>query len=169
MGKVIFVVGGARSGKSTFAASLCKENTTFIATAEALDDEMKKRIALHKRERSKAWRTVDAPRDLVHGVKSVKRSSDMVIVDCLTLFISNLVCGGVREAVIKRQVGSALKLLSMRRGLSVIVSNEVGLGIVPENVLAREFRDIAGRVNQDVAKFSDEVYFVVSGIPWRIK
>ncbi len=169
MSKLIFVVGGARSGKSSFAVSLCRGKVAFVATAEARDDEMRMRIAKHKIERPKAWKTFEAPRDLVNCIKRIPKHTDSLLVDCMTLFISNLLCDDKSEAFILRNIKEAIKTLKQRSGLSVIVSNEVGMGIVPDSELGREFRDVAGRVNQILAKSADEVYFTVSGLPWRIK
>lgn len=169
MSKLIFVVGGARSGKSAYAASLCRGKVAFVATAEPGDGEMRTRIARHKRARPKSWRTYEAPTALAASIRKIPAGVDFILVDCLTLLISNLLCAGKGESSIVKDVRSACGALRSKRGMSVVVSNEVGLGIVPDNALGREFRDVAGRINQLVAKDADEVYFLISGIPWRIK
>jgi adenosylcobinamide kinase/adenosylcobinamide-phosphate guanylyltransferase len=180
---LLFVTGGARSGKSRFALTraeaACAGNAnavTFIATAEALDDEMADRIGRHQDERNPAWRTVEAPRDLASAVAAARADPDcrVVIVDCLSLWVSNLMLDGVSEADIVAAAG-CLALPAIPIGgpgsakLTIVVTNEVGLGIVPDNALARRYRDILGRVNQTVAAASTEAWLLVSGLPVRLK
>ena len=174
MGKVIFIVGGARSGKSRYALKLAKElgeerRVAFIATCEGLDGEMRQRIALHRKARPGNWKTFEEPRRVSALLKKMGGRFDLVVIDCLTLFVSNLRLGGKRAAYIEKEMGNILRRLKHIKATSIIVSNEVGLGIVPENPLARDFRDIAGRANQITADAADSVYFMISGIPWRIK
>jgi adenosylcobinamide kinase/adenosylcobinamide-phosphate guanylyltransferase len=172
MAKIIFIVGGARSGKSTYALSVAKasgKKIAFIATCQPKDCEMKKRITLHKNSRPCHWKTFEEPRDPVLLLKKIGLKFDVVVIDCLTLMISNLMLKGLKEAAIESKINKLLDVLNKIKAQSVIVSNEVGLGIVPQNKLARDFRDIAGRINQIVAAKSDSVIFLVSGIPWRIK
>ncbi len=172
MGKIIFILGGARSGKSTYALKMAKDagrRVAFLATCEPLDREMKKRITLHKDKRPSHWKTFEEPRDPVLLLKKIGSKFDYIVIDCLTLMISNLMLKGLKEAAIERKINKLLDVLNKIKAQSVIVSNEVGLGIVPEKKLARDFRDIAGRMNQIVADKSDSVIFLVSGLPWRIK
>lgn len=173
MGKVTFIVGGARSGKSTYATTLaqgCKAGkVAFIATGQGLDKEMASRIKRHIAIRPKDWRTFEEPRRLSRLLKRVGKGYQLIIVDCLTLFTSNLLLAKESEAAIIRETKILLSTLKQIEADSIIVSNEVGLGIVPQNKLARDFRDTAGKVNQLVAVAADVVYFMFSGIPGRIK
>jgi len=167
----ILILGGAKSGKSTYALKLAQvidKNKIYIATAQGLDDEMEQRIKKHRLDRKNSWKTIEEPTDLEKTLSKLTKNS-IILIDCLTLWISNLMMDGLRQADIIKKVKSLLKTIK-QRGLSVIfVSNEVGLGIVPDNAMAREFRDIQGVVNQLVAKSSDEVYNLIAGIPGRIK
>ncbi len=172
MAKITFILGGARSGKSGFAIKLAKEkfNTVaFIATCEPLDREMKKRIALHKDKRPGHWKTFEEPEDPGPVLKKIGSKFDVVIIDCFTLMIANLMQSGLKERAIETKINKLLGIIKKTQAQSIIVSNEVGLGIVPANKLARDFRDIAGRINQLVAEKADEVFFMVSGIPSKIK
>lgn len=171
MGKITFIVGGTRSGKSAFALKTAAgaKKVAFIATCEPKDSEMKRRVSLHINSRPRNWKTFEAPHDADIVLKKVGADFDCIIIDCLTLMVSNMMIGGFKEAAIKNKISGLLEVLKKIKSASIIVSNEVGLGIVPENKLARDFRDIAGRINQVVAGESDSVFFTVSGIPWRIK
>lgn len=172
MGKIIFIVGGARSGKSKYAAQLAGSSggrVAFIATCKADDLEMKERIALHKKSRPAHWKTFEENNDLPVLLKKVAAGFEVIIIDCLTLLVSGFLLKGAEENTIKNKVNQILKIIKKTKTNAFIVSNEVGLGIVPENKLARDFRDITGRINQVVAGKSDSVFFMVSGIPWRIK
>lgn len=172
MGKITFILGGARSGKSRYAVKLAKENykkAAFVATCLGLDNEMQKRISRHKKTRPKNWRTFENPEDLAQLLKNIGARFEVIIIDCLTLWLSNLILKGVKQKVIENRIKGIVSTLKKIESASIVVSNEVGLGIVPENKLARDFRDIAGRINQIVAENSDEVFFTVSGLPWRIK
>ncbi len=172
MGKITFILGGARSGKSSYAIKLAKKNSqkvAFIATCQPLDEEMQRRIKLHKKIRPSGWQTFEEPRDISALLEEIGSKFEIIIIDCLTLWISGFILKGVNENAIAEQVNKLLGSLERIKASSVIVSNEVGLGIVPDNKLARNFRDIAGRANQLVAEKSDEVLLLVAGIPWRIK
>ena len=152
---LVVFVGGARSGKSALAVERARAQggpVTFIATAEARDNEMAERIERHRHERPPAWTTLEAPVDVRGAVASVP-PGDTVIVDCLSLWIAN---------------GGDGAVLAPRPGLTVAVTNEVGLGIVPDNALARTYRDDLGRVNAAWVQASDEAYFVVAGKPLRL-
>ena len=171
--RLIFVTGGARSGKSQFAQDLAhsqKGSTVFIATAEARDDEMRKRIASHRRARPSGWDTVEEPRHLGQAVQECAGAYDILLIDCLTLWISNLLTNNpLPETEIEREIQSLVNSCKTESSTVIIVSNEVGMGIVPVDSLTRLYRDIVGRANQDIASEADEVYLVVSGIPVQIK
>ncbi|MCX5714718.1 MAG: bifunctional adenosylcobinamide kinase/adenosylcobinamide-phosphate guanylyltransferase [Candidatus Omnitrophica bacterium] len=172
MGKITFILGGARSGKSSKAISLAKENSNdvaFIATCQALDKEMARRIAAHKESRPAAWKTFECPKDIFSVLEHNGNQFELVIIDCLTLWVSNLLLEGVKDKDIAEEIRRIVLALKKTNSDAIIVSNEVGLGIVPDNELGRVFRDIAGRVNQIVAEKADEVIFMVAGLPWRIK
>ncbi len=173
MGRLIFITGGARSGKSAFAVRTAKDinagKAAFVATCVPEDDEMKRRVALHKKNRPSSWRTIEAGWDLLKGLRTIGPEIEVTIIDCLTLFISGLLMRGQKANEIKRQVKAVARFLSKAPYTTIMVSNEVGAGIVPDNRLSREFRDAAGIANQFIAKAADEVYFVVSGIPVKIK
>ncbi len=171
MGKITFILGGARSGKSEYALKLAgkAKNVAFIATCQALDNEMLKRITLHKASRPIHWTTYEEPLEIASIVREKSRTHDIILIDCLTLFVTNRFLKNNTAGEIGKEIDSIIKALKRHKGSSVIVSNEVGLGIVPNNKLGREFRDIAGGVNKIVARRSDRVFFMVSGIPWRIK
>ena len=172
MGKIIFILGGARSGKSTYAIELAKKDkgkVAFIATCQALDKEMVRRINFHKKTRPKAWQTFEEPCEVPPLLNKIGAKFQVIIIDCLTLMVSNLVLKGLKESVIEIKINRMLDVLNKIKAQSIIVSNEVGLGIVPENKLARDFRDIVGKINQVVAKESDELFFMISGIPLKIK
>ncbi len=172
MGKITFIIGGARSGKSQYAIKLAKEKAkrvAFIATCQGLDKEMKKRIMVHKNSRPLHWRTFEVIENITRLLKEISSKFDVIIIDCLTLLISNLLLKGTSEDSIEKQINEMMSILVKIKASSIIVSNEVGLGIVPEHKLARDFRDIAGRINQIVAAKSNEVFFMFSGIPSRIK
>ena len=169
--KITFVIGGARSGKSSFALGRASElpgQKAYIATAEAFDAEMEERIAKHKEERGSNWDTIEEPFSIVGAINTLSGKYEVILIDCLTLWLSNLLCNnGEAEKAIEdllfslRLTPHALRLF--------IVSNEVGMGIVPDNELARRFRDLAGTLNQKMAAVADEVYLVAAGIPVRIK
>ncbi len=169
--KVIFVTGGAKSGKSFFAlneAAKHEGQKAFIATAEALDEEMKNRIEKHKEQRGKGWDTYEEPLQIAETITRLADRYSVIVIDCLTLWLSNAMHRGVD---IELEIENFLNILLHKKQDShiYIVSNEVGTGIVPENKMAREFRDLAGTMNQKVAGVSDEVFMVVAGIPVKIK
>jgi adenosylcobinamide kinase/adenosylcobinamide-phosphate guanylyltransferase len=160
---LVLVGGGARSGKSRWAlerARKCGDRLVYIATAEALDDEMSARIAKHRAERGDEFVTIEAPLDLAGAIRSL--SSDAIVVDCLTLWLSNSMS---LEDKTEETIAVALESTAD----VIVVTNEVGCGIVPENALARDFRDRAGRMNQRFAEAADEVYWMVFGQALRVK
>ncbi|MCK9615044.1 MAG: bifunctional adenosylcobinamide kinase/adenosylcobinamide-phosphate guanylyltransferase [Candidatus Omnitrophica bacterium] len=173
MGKIIFILGGARSGKSSFALKLAKKSkktkVAFIATGEARDNEMKQRILFHRRSRPSNFKTFEQAHNLSGLLKKIASGFDVIIIDCLTLFVSNLLLKKYDEKKIANEISKMLTVLKKTHTKAIIVSNEVGLGIVPQTKLGRDFRDIAGKVNQVVAQGADNVFFMVSGLPWRVK
>ena len=162
------VLGGARSGKSTFAESLVRYHShrVYIATAERVDDEMVRRIEAHRRQRGAGWRTVEAPLDLAAAIRQESAPKVCLLVDCLTVWLGNLMHHGRR---IDAAQDALLDTLAKVSGPIVLVANEVGLGIVPDNAAARAFRDHAGRLNQAVARLAERVYFVAAGLPVLLK
>jgi len=169
-GRIVFVTGGARSGKSSFALSEALKITgkkAFLATAEATDKEMEDRIKRHRRDRGSRWKTFEEPLHIARLMEDIDTQCSVAIIDCLTLWLANVMMSGLDTEKETDRLMSALK--AMRRSRVFIVSNEVGMGIVPENELARRFRDMAGMLNQKVAAVADEVYLVVAGIQVRIK
>jgi adenosylcobinamide kinase / adenosylcobinamide-phosphate guanylyltransferase len=165
---ITLVLGGARSGKSAHAERLLTALPApwaYIATAEPLDDEMRDRIASHKARRGEGWAAYDVPVELVGALTGVAADAPC-LVDCLTLWVSNLM--HQRRNVVEETV-ALTKALSKRKKPCVLVSNEVGLGIVPDNALARAFRDEAGRLNQHIAAAADRVIFVAAGLPLVLK
>ncbi|AKM11667.1 cobalamin biosynthesis protein [Croceicoccus naphthovorans] len=163
----MLVLGGARSGKSRYAQQRIERNAgelAFIATAQPLDTEMKQRIERHQCDRGPRWHTIDAPIDLVNAIADADRHADAILVDCVTLWLSNLIL--TDRPVPARELCEAI---SQSRRPVALVSNEVGCGIVPENSLARRFRDEAGRLNQQIAASADEVVMIVAGLPLILK
>ena len=183
--KVVLITGGARSGKSSFALSMADKNggrRYFLATAEPSDDEMRERIRRHRKERGEAWGTIEETSDIARVIRKLDIEDTVIVIDCITVWLANIilktcstatdedVLNDVENNAIERTVSELVETLSGLKNASVyIVTNEVGMGIVPENRLARFFRDVAGRVNQRLADVSDSVFFIVSGIPVKIK
>ena len=173
MGKLVFIIGGARSGKSSFAlrkalAASDEKSRVYIATAQALDMEMEERIEKHKMDRGSAWATCEAPLHLGRAVRAACGAYAVALIDCLTLWLSNLLCSNLDMEEAQDDFIDSLAAPGPFLRIFV-VSNEVGLGIVPENDTARQFRDMAGRLHQRLAGLADEVYLMVAGIPVKIK
>jgi adenosyl cobinamide kinase/adenosyl cobinamide phosphate guanylyltransferase len=171
MASSLLVLGGARSGKSRFAvdAHARGERVTFLATALAIDDDMAQRIDRHRAERPSHWRTVEEPLHLVPRLREACADSDVVVVDCLTFWVSNLLWRGDPEAHVVKQGEELAALLALRLADVTLVSNEVGLGVHPETEDGRRFRDVLGRVNQRVAAVADRVMLMVAGVPLAVK
>jgi adenosylcobinamide kinase / adenosylcobinamide-phosphate guanylyltransferase len=183
MKKVILLLGGARSGKSYYAQEEARKSgarVLFVATAEAGDEDMRLRIEKHKQSRPADWRTLEATGDIGRRIEEKIRDEQIVIIDCITLLVNNIFCRydeqqfeKMEDAVLEKQVLAEINVLV--EGLQnidasfYIISNEVGLGIVPDNRMGRLYRDILGRANQILARNSDEVYLMVAGIPLRVK
>ena len=177
MSKTIFITGGARSGKSAFAEKLALEFEAplcYLATAQALDNEMEERVEQHRARRGNEWHTLEEPLDLSRALPECDSRYQVVLLDCITLWLSNLLFAyeGLEGDVEERIMADVQQLADTLRGMTtpvILVSNEVGMGIVPENALARLYRDIAGKANQLLAATADEVHVVISGIPLRLK
>lgn len=165
----VLVLGGARSGKSRFAEDLVKAaggQAHYIATGRAWDDEMRERITHHRDRRGEEWITHEAPVDIVSVLREIDAPDNVVLIDCLTLWLTNLM---MEEADIEAAFSLLEQHIGKARARLIFVSNEVGLGIVPENRMAREFRDHAGRLHQRVAAIAGEVYFIAAGLPLKMK
>lgn len=194
--KFILILGGARSGKSTFAQSLAAKlgkKVLFVATGEPLDEEMASRIEEHKRMRPRNWRTLEIDTKLGQRLKGQIKDADVVLLDCLTLLVSNILTkedrkplsspltgkdegeSKIAEALsgaekhVMAEIEDLLDCINKHEGDFIVVSNEVGLGLVPDNKLGRVYRDLLGRANQLLAQHASEVYLMVSGIPVKIK
>lgn len=168
-GKSVLVLGGARSGKSSYAEKMVESSglkPLYLATGRAFDEEMENRIAVHRGRRGPEWQTLEEPLDLVGALALHAAADRFVLVDCLTLWLTNLM---MAEHDIAEETANLVAMLPNLGGPVVFVSNEVGLGIVPENRMAREFRDHAGRLHQAVAAIVDEVYFMAAGLPLKMK
>jgi adenosylcobinamide kinase / adenosylcobinamide-phosphate guanylyltransferase len=166
--QLTLVLGGARSGKSRYAESLIMALPPpwiYVATAQAGDAEMAERIAFHRVRRGAPWQTIEAPHDLAPALKTAPAGAP-VLVDCLTLWLSNRM---LAEVDVDAEIGRFEQALDRRAGTVVLVSNEVGSGIVPDNALARRFRDLQGRLNQRIAARADRVVLLVAGLPLIVK
>jgi adenosylcobinamide kinase / adenosylcobinamide-phosphate guanylyltransferase len=169
--EIILVLGGARSGKSSWALKYAEEtyeSWLFLATAEVKDDEMAERVRLHKASRGPEWELIEEPLNIAEALQTNVARVDVVLIDCITIWLSNVLLQKGREAAGRCQQ-RLLKALSGRRQAVIMVSNEVGSGIVPEHPLGREFRDLAGILNQKLAATADRVIMTVAGIPVQIK
>jgi adenosylcobinamide kinase/adenosylcobinamide-phosphate guanylyltransferase len=167
--RTVLVLGGARSGKSRFAQALAESTSSqrlFIATAQAGDGEMAARIARHRADRGSGWETHEEPLELAAALRAEAREDRALLVDCVTLWLSNLMSAG-RD--LDREISVLAKEIARLSGPAILVSNEVGLGIVPESKLGREFRDWQGRANQELAKACEAVVFLAAGLPTLLK
>jgi len=178
----ILLTGGARSGKSRFATEMAAargERVLFVATATAGDDEMRRRIAKHQQERPAAWRTLETPLQVGEQTAAALDDAEVVIIDCLTLLLNNILGGctgedgqideAAAERALAEEVAALKKCIGGSEATFIIVTNEVGLGIVPANALSRLYRDLLGKANQQISAIVDEVYLLVAGQPLRIK
>ena len=177
--RLIFLLGGARSGKSHYAEGWARQHggaVLFVATAEAHDADMRQRIADHQTARPTAWHTLEAPRDCASHIAACNFQHETLILDCITLMTSQVLLGLPKDAT--QQEANAAMLKEVERLLEVyarsdatwlVVSNEVGMGVVPPTRLGNLFRDMLGRANQRIAAQADELLLLVAGIPWRLK
>ncbi|MBM7854486.1 adenosylcobinamide kinase/adenosylcobinamide-phosphate guanylyltransferase [Desulfohalotomaculum tongense] len=181
-GKLILVLGGAKSGKSRFAEKLAvniSSDVTYVATAAVLDDEMARKVALHRASRPQHWQTIEETTNLVDVIKEHGSRTDVILIDCLTLWLSNLLldanntASGIswadKESFILSEVKKLASATVETRAAIIVVANEVSLGLIPDNRLGRAFREVAGLANQVIADYADEVYLIVAGIPMEIK
>ena len=178
----IFILGGARSGKSRFAKEMAQrlsDKVLFVATAEALDEEMRQKIEEHKRARPLSWRSLEAPTGVGRRIREEIGNAQVVIVDCLTLLVSNVLgqCSSDPEQIsaelaqgrLTTEIDELMECIDSSTATFILVSNEVGMGLVPETRLGRLYRDFLGKVNQICAERADGVYFMLSGIPLNLK
>ena len=175
MGKrLTLILGGARSGKSDFAQALALKRggaeVLFVATAQALDDEMHARIQNHRAARDARWETLQAPRRIANALRSAPPAR-IVVLDCATLWVSNVLLAGEGVAIeeMAREVDDLLAWHRASAGELIVVSNEVGMGLVPENALGRAYRDLLGAANRKLAEAADEVFLLVAGLPLEVK
>jgi adenosylcobinamide kinase/adenosylcobinamide-phosphate guanylyltransferase len=169
---ITLVLGGVRSGKSRYAQQLAERESrvVFVATAKASDDEMHRKIERHRRERPAEWITVEEPLELVQVLAQKARDCDVMVVDCLTVFAANLLeTEGEDQSAIERRVEALCVALQSASCSVVLVSNEVGSGVVPAYPLGRRYRDLLGEINQSVARIADDVVLMVAGLPLALK
>jgi len=180
MGRLLLVLGGARSGKSAYAQQVAQElggtRVLFVATAQAWDVEMAQRIAQHQQERPATWRTLEAPRHVGQTIALKLGDATVVLVDCLTLLVSNTILRlsespdpAAAAAAVQAELTALLQTCQGSAATYIVVSNEVGLGLVPDNPLGRLYRDLLGRANQTLAAQAEAVYFMMAGLPVEVK
>jgi len=181
--KTILLIGGARSGKSSYAEGLARQiggEVLFVATAEARDDEMHRRIQVHKKSRPSHWHTLEAPCKVGSCIAGEDRKYNVVVLDCVTLLVNNILCQHMAisgedvdekavEADVKTEVSAIIDCMKQSQATYILVTNEVGEGIIPLGASTRIYRDVLGRANQMLAKVVDEVYLMVAGIPLKVK
>lgn len=166
----ILVLGGARSGKTSLAERIAMrvgDKPAYLATAEALDDEMRERVRTHQQQRAKTFATLEEPLNLSAAITRAAKAHDAILVDCLTLWITNMIVANQNVAGAVDELIETLNATTTSR--VILVTNEVGLGIVPDNAMARMFRDLAGSAHQRIAEICEDVYFVVAGLPMVLK
>ena len=169
--RIVLITGGARSGKSRYAEERARRigaRLLYVATAEAGDEEMARRIAAHRARRGAEWMTIEAPIEIANALSEIRGGYDAAVLDCVTLWLSNLTTRG-DEIYVERAVEEFIAAARAFDAPLFIVTNELGSGIVPDNALARAFRNLAGRANQRLAAVADEVVFMVAGMPLFVK
>jgi adenosylcobinamide kinase/adenosylcobinamide-phosphate guanylyltransferase len=181
--KSILLIGGARSGKSSYAEELARQiggEVLFVATAEARDEEMRRRIEVHKKSRPSHWHTLEAPCRVGGCIADFNDKFDVVVLDCVTLLVNNILCQHMEtqgedidekmvEQDVKSEISAIIECVQKNQATYIMVTNEVGEGIIPLGASTRIYRDVLGRANQMLARAADEVYLMVAGIPLRIK
>ena len=170
--KLTFVTGGCRSGKSRFALDYANRHfhkKLYLATCEALDEEMAKRIENHKKKRGMDWQTVEEPIEIAEAIKQHGDRVEVILLDCITLWLSNLLMRQKSDHEVLNETGRLIDTVKQGQASFIFVSNEVGMGIVPIDPLGRRFRDLSGMANQKIAEVVDRVVFMVSGIPMFLK
>jgi adenosylcobinamide kinase/adenosylcobinamide-phosphate guanylyltransferase len=178
MGRLTLILGGARGGKSTYAQKLARErshNVTYIATAQAMDEEMRARIAIHQQERPGGWRTIEASKNIADHLPKETLQEGVILLDCLTMLVSNILleASGSEDTpdeasaipAVEAEITSLMDAILASTAEWIIVSNEVGMGLVPPYPLGRLYRDLLGKTNQQIAEIADDVYLLVAGIP----
>ena len=181
MGKLTLILGGARSGKSAYAEKLALQHNSrvaYIATAQALDEEMKSRISLHQEKRNQNWQTLEIPFGIGQIVQANPPSVDLVILDCLTLLVSNILLKvtsdpdtpdeNLAQNLVAEEIASLCQAIQRSSSNWIVVSNEVGMGLVPPYPLGRVYRDLLGWANQELASVADRIYLMLAGIPMRL-
>lgn len=172
MGNIVLIVGGARSGKSSYAEKLAEKNgkeLLYLATGEAKDEEMTDRIKKHKKRRKGVWKLIEEPINLSKAISKVSEETEVVLLDCVTLWVSNMLLAGRKDIEMKNELRKVMNSLNKAKFMTIIVSNEVGSGIVPLDNLSRRYRDILGKVNQIIALQADSVCMMCCGIANLIK
>jgi adenosylcobinamide kinase/adenosylcobinamide-phosphate guanylyltransferase len=170
--KMILITGGCRSGKSRFALDYANQHFSkkiYIATCEALDEEMVQRIENHQKIRGPEWQTIEEPLEIVGEIGQYRNEVDLILLDCITLWLSNLLTKGNTDLKIIDEINRLVEIMKQTSTSLIMVSNEVGMGIVPADPLSRRFRDLSGMANQRIAEVVDMVIFMVSGIPIFLK
>jgi adenosylcobinamide kinase/adenosylcobinamide-phosphate guanylyltransferase len=170
--KTVLITGGCRSGKSRYALDYANRHFSrklFLATCEVLDDEMARRVENHRKMRGLEWETAEEPLEIVEKIRQYGEKVEVILIDCVTLWLSNLLMKGEPDSKVMGEVERLVEILGQKRASFVIVSNEVGMGIVPADPLSRRFRDLEGTANQRIAHGADTVIFMVSGIPLFLK
>jgi adenosylcobinamide kinase/adenosylcobinamide-phosphate guanylyltransferase len=170
--KSILITGGARSGKSRFAQKLAAEaggRVLFVATAEAKDKDMRLRIEAHRESRPAGWKTLEAPLGISEIIDQHIGEAEIVVIDCITMLVANRLLQGRSEELALKEIKAIVDQMGKLEATFILVTNEVGLGLVPDNELGRRYRDCLGRANQILAQHVDEVYLMVAGIPIRLK
>lgn len=169
MGECVLVIGGTKSGKSRYALHLCRateKKYIFLATAQPIDEEMKEKIKRHKEERSSKWITVEEPVHIVEKIKELDTEETTILLDCLALWVNNLF---IYKADVEGEINKLINILSYIKGTIIIISNEVGMGIVPGDRVSRRYRDLLGYANQQIASIANKVVLMIAGIPVTIK
>ena len=173
MSKVTFILGGCRSGKSRYALQLAEASPgtkkVYVATCIPQDQEMEQRVARHRKDRGSEWETLESPLELAQTLKEWSRNDHVLLVDCLTMWVSNLLMQNADPEQLRGHAQVLAGQLGSGAGQVILVSNEVGAGVVPDNALARTFRDAVGELNQIVASVAQTVFWTAAGIPMRIK
>ena len=170
--KIIYVTGGCRSGKSRYALDYANRHFSrkiYLATCEALDEEMAQRIERHKKTRGPEWQTVEEPIEIADRIRQYQDRAEVILLDCITLWLSNLLMKWDLDSKIMDEAQRMIDVIGQTQTSLIIVSNEVGMGIVPADPLSRRFRDLSGMISQNIAEVADSVVFMVSGIPMFLK
>jgi len=170
--KIVLITGGCRSGKSRYALDYANRHFSrkiYLATCEALDEEMAQRIERHKKTRGPEWQTVEEPIEIADKIRQYQDRVEVILLDCITLWLSNLLMKWDLDSKIMDEAQRMIDVIGQTQTSLIIVSNEVGMGIVPADPLSRRFRDLSGMISQNIAEVADSVVFMVSGIPMFLK